>query len=535
MSNATLEKLKAALVGLGGTIPFDLPSGQFSISAPVLLAAITGQSIPDDPTYLIIPDISHHNADPTNYAGAPAVFLKATQGNYFKDETFQARHKAFQGAGTLAGAYHFLVGDVDPEVQAQYFLDFVQHDGKTALAVDFETIKPEAGLTATVDQLLKFCAYIYDHTGTWILIYTRPNMIPENAPVALAAFPLWIASQPIPPVIPKPWKGCRLQQFKQGDLPGIGSGIDLSRFEGSVDDLKRFWADLSPKIVVPAPKVLDVPYDSQEAADARQYANDCGPACVHMMLDWQADQAKLPRPNLTTNQLSAETTLATNDVGLSSAALVALAARHGLALRVIGGVNQSYIQSQIDHGYPMICLIAYGPIRGRENQRDTGGHFVVPTGYDAQNVYINDPDWWAQGNITPEMGHNFKVPWDQFNAALAQSPVPNQGCIMLAFIATPMIVAWYKGMNIRKGPSADTDVIGELTFGQTVIVDLTQQTTDKNGNVLVPIQGGGWVGLKTATRAYLVPKGTWVLPFDPALRGIHGPAGGTAPTASTAT
>lgn len=255
---------------------------------------------------------------------------------------------------------------------------------------------------------------------------------------------------------------------------------------------------------VEPPKLLPVPYYSQEASDARAYANDCGPACVHMLLDWQAAKVNLPQLIVTTNQLSSETTLNGNDVGLGNAALVTLAAKHSLALKVASGVNQAFIQDQIDAGLPVICLISYAPIQDRENQADRGGHFVVAVGYDVNNIYINDPDWWASGRYTPEMGHNFRVPWEQFNAALAA--YNNTGCIVAKLFQPTKLYVVLTDMNIRSGPSVYNATVGSgVKLGSSVIVDLMQQIPDTAGNVYVPLWGGNWIALRNTqqNRIYL--------------------------------
>ena len=64
--------------------------------------------------------------------------------------------------------------------------------------------------------------------------------------------------------------------------------------------------------------LIDVPYRAQEGPGSRRYRNDCGPACVAMLLDWQHKVKGLPAVQLTVDQLSSETALATKDTGLSS-------------------------------------------------------------------------------------------------------------------------------------------------------------------------------------------------------------------------
>jgi ABC-type bacteriocin/lantibiotic exporter with double-glycine peptidase domain len=154
---------------------------------------------------------------------------------------------------------------------------------------------------------------------------------------------------------------------------------------------------------------------------AGRYANDCGAACVKMVLDYCNLQSE------TVDVLASQTALAQKDDGLTSAALRVLAARYNLALVVRNDLSIAEIKWQIDAGKPVIMLISYRYIRGRQNQGDFGGHFVVATGYDADHVIINDPDWW--GSQT-EKGHGFAVPVQEFGQAIQFSPAPYQGLVM---------------------------------------------------------------------------------------------------------
>jgi hypothetical protein len=180
------------------------------------------------------------------------------------------------------------------------------------------------------------------------------------------------------------------------------------------------------------PVMLNVPYRSQESADARRYRNDCGPACIAMYIDWSRQIKNLPAQQVTIDQLSSETSLATNDNGLRTDQLVPLAAKHGITLKLTNNATLQNVLAEVKANRPPLMLISYGPLVGRQNQADSGGHFVIVTGYDANYIYLNDPDWWNQGGTTAEQGHNWKVPMTQFANAIKQAPVPNQGCFYIS-------------------------------------------------------------------------------------------------------
>ncbi|MEP7284388.1 MAG: peptidase C39 family protein [Chloroflexota bacterium] len=188
------------------------------------------------------------------------------------------------------------------------------------------------------------------------------------------------------------------------------------------------WTPVSA--AVGAKNMLDVPYRSQEGADARRFRNDCGPACVAMLFDWQRKIKGLPAQMITVDQFAAETSLSRVDDGLATIELVQLAAKHSVSLRLSNSATLPNILSEVSAGRPVLMLISYAPLTGRQNQADRSGHFVIVNGYDANFVYINDPDWWNTGKITSEQGHNWQVPISQFSAAIKQAPAPYQGCFI---------------------------------------------------------------------------------------------------------
>lgn len=159
--------------------------------------------------------------------------------------------------------------------------------------------------------------------------------------------------------------------------------------------------------------MLGVPYYRQWGPYANATVNDCGVACVAMLLAWVGRLG-----TLTVDALARETTLADSDTGLSCRALVTLGARHGLNLYPDAYLSLDRIREDLDSGYPAILLIQYGYIEGRAD-RYAGGHFVVAVGYDTGGFFIHDPDY------ATDAGRSFYVPTDQlqraFQALLCQA------------------------------------------------------------------------------------------------------------------
>jgi len=173
--------------------------------------------------------------------------------------------------------------------------------------------------------------------------------------------------------------------------------------------------------------MLEVPYRSQEDPDARKFRNDCGPACVAMYVDFVRQRRGQPALNVPINDISAKSTLTNKDDGLLTRELIPLAAAYNVTLTLTSTLDVSAIIDEVRANRPPLCLVSYGPLLGRQNQADRSGHFVIVTGFDSDNVYVNDPDWWNQGGYNRLMGKNWKIPMTQFRNAIALSPVPKQG------------------------------------------------------------------------------------------------------------
>ncbi len=191
-----------------------------------------------------------------------------------------------------------------------------------------------------------------------------------------------------------------------------------------------------PSAVSMTTTILNVPYRSNEDPDARKFRNDVGPAVVAMLIDWQRQQKGLSASSIAIDTLSAETSLAQVDTGLSTTAIINLASRNNVSLKLTDNLTLPVITAEIDAGRPCVALIVYADLPGRENQASTGSTFVIVTGYDSSNVYLNDPDWWNSGTYSREEGHNWKVPIAQFEVALQQASVPYQGALIISDSAT---------------------------------------------------------------------------------------------------
>lgn len=292
--------------------------------------------------------------------------------------------------------------------------------------------------------------------------------------------------------------------------------------------------------------VLPVPMIPQWSPTANKRRNDCGPACVAMCLSYAG---KLNR--LTVDTLALETSLAQSDTGLMPAALVTLAARHGLPMAAHSDVTLRAIQAQIDKRRPVIVLVAFRFILGRLDQADNvpgqDGHFMVVTGYDDTHVVMHDPDVWYP---YVARGCDMSVPVAQLEPALAEyggacvfmelerMPIGEQiaaliseaetaleeAKILAVQIGTPippppppvekqtMTVVSTTGLSIRASASVNGAKLGGVRYGSTVevsaavTVDGTYQWVQ-----LFSIDGAAYAATafvckQNSSEVYLAPK-----------------------------
>lgn len=135
--------------------------------------------------------------------------------------------------------------------------------------------------------------------------------------------------------------------------------------------------------------IVSVPYRSQHDSDAQASRLDCGPACVAMLLEWRGTRVAIDEIARLTG------------AGKTSADALSIAARkYGLGLRKLSPMSLADVDAQIQAGKPMIALVRYGDFGDqRQDFAYVGLHWIVIVGVDAENVYINDPDWWGERRL----------------------------------------------------------------------------------------------------------------------------------------
>lgn len=154
--------------------------------------------------------------------------------------------------------------------------------------------------------------------------------------------------------------------------------------------------------------IRSIPYKSQYDQDASEFRNDCGPACVAMILNGLG-------VNVTTNNVYWKTGAKHNGY-VSVGQLIRAARTYDVAFEYFYPWSLNELKSAVKWGHAVIPLIHYGAWSkiGITQNSFRGPHFVVVLGYDEEYIYINDPLW--SGSRRWE-GEHKRLTYRQFEAA----------------------------------------------------------------------------------------------------------------------
>lgn len=235
--------------------------------------------VPEEPpmppvtTYPLGIDVSNNNGgivwDKVVNAGVQFGIAKITEGVGFRDGYFQDNWAEMKRLGLVRGAYHFaLPSQTGAVAEADYFVDAFAALGEYLepgdfVALDLEDPAARGDLSGwTFDWLQR----VEQRLGFKPLVYSSPAYINEhglaNIP-QIGEYGLWLARWgiPTPPPAPAPWSLVAIHQTHvgaAGSMPGVQGEIDMNRFNGDIESLKRYGmpgasAPLPPPPPIPEP------------------------------------------------------------------------------------------------------------------------------------------------------------------------------------------------------------------------------------------------------------------------------------------
>jgi GH25 family lysozyme M1 (1,4-beta-N-acetylmuramidase) len=180
-------------------------------------------------------------------AGIGFAFASVGDGAGYVDPTFGDNWRHTKDAGVVRGAYQFFRPTQDPKAQADLLVHQIEHagglhDGDLPPALDIETSDGASDST------------VVNHAKTWLehvehalhrtpVVYVSPGFWSGlGNPSSFGKYPLWVANWGVScPSLPGgSWSQFAFWQYSDhGSVPGIPGTVDLDRFNGSMDDLRK--------------------------------------------------------------------------------------------------------------------------------------------------------------------------------------------------------------------------------------------------------------------------------------------------------
>ena len=157
------------------------------------------------------------------------VFIKATEGNSFKDKHFKKHWKNAGKSGIRRGAYHFFRSSKDAENQARHFIRTVGELSADDLppVLDIETIHKGCSYKTLNDKALIWLKTVEKHYGRKPIVYSSASFINDILCKEIKEnYPIWVAHYGAPaPRCPR-W---HIWQFADDAVVyGIDGYVDLN-------------------------------------------------------------------------------------------------------------------------------------------------------------------------------------------------------------------------------------------------------------------------------------------------------------------
>ncbi len=249
--------------------------------------------------------------------GNPQVFafIKATQGDYTTESTFNDNWANAKSAGILRSAYHFFDASKDGIAQANYFLGVVGSDfGELPAMLDIECptadtkgasqtdceyagasgFPADGGISALRSEAFDWLDTVEKATGRKPIVYSYVSWFASTdfTDAKLADYPLYISNIDTScPDVPAPWTTVTFWQYQTigGTAPGIKGDCDLDRWMGNLSGLQTFafgapdagsGSDAGKAAFPDAGNVSDGGSDGSANPETAPPPNDSGCGCI---------------------------------------------------------------------------------------------------------------------------------------------------------------------------------------------------------------------------------------------------------------
>lgn len=179
-------------------------------------------------------DVSHHqgevNWDVVDVKKYKFVYLKATEGESFKDTKFLENYTAAKATGLVVGGYHFWSFCRSLEKQLANLMETIPLSaGDLIPAIDIESTqscKSEKRIEDILGDLKVINSTIKKRYGSYPVIYTTKDFAASYPEVLSFENIYWLRSLMGPPVYKKNWS--LWQYHSNGSVQGFKGPVDLN-------------------------------------------------------------------------------------------------------------------------------------------------------------------------------------------------------------------------------------------------------------------------------------------------------------------
>lgn len=194
-------------------------------------------------------DISHHNGlmnlDAAAKDGVEFVFIKASEGEKYRDPNFRLNYDKARHAGMKVGAYHFFRFDRDGTAQAINLHEVIKYRKlDLGVVIDVERNNNAKGVSDKVikERLAAMIDYL-QMRGHRIMLYSNAEGYHELLHEEFGGMPLWVCSFKRTP-INREWDFW--QYYHHGEVAGVKGEVDLNVFSGSREEWEQYLRDNKP-------------------------------------------------------------------------------------------------------------------------------------------------------------------------------------------------------------------------------------------------------------------------------------------------
>jgi len=171
---------------------------------------------------------------------------------------------------------------------------------------------------------------------------------------------------------------------------------------------------------------MRVPYVSQWDDTAKLSRGDCGIVAACMVAQWKGITT-------TPDEMLTKANLPIGRYVYDFPDVIRAAEVVGLKLQYHCPATWEVILAELKANRPVISLLRYGMISNNQDDFD-GTHFWTCIGYDDENVYVNDPDYWGEYR---DKGAMRRVPIAEFEQAIGPALLPTGNAAYQSIFLVP--------------------------------------------------------------------------------------------------